>query len=198
MELGIVQKMKIIFDLLFSSFMSIELILLFFLLFLLLLVNIKVKNKIIPFIFTFLVVIMLILFTLSFPSYVITCLDSFIMKVMDYYYFPSTVAYFFILVFMALLFIITMFSKKIKPIKKIFNYLCSTLFFLFFSLFTSLVFINHIDIQDPVHLYENQNILTVVQLSNFILLFWILYTLFYSLYLFFKKKFDKSEKVEEN
>ena len=44
MELGILEKMKIIFDLLFSSFMFLEILLFFRLLFILLVVNIKVKN----------------------------------------------------------------------------------------------------------------------------------------------------------
>ena len=53
MDLGLFDKMKIIFDLLFSSFMSIEIFLFFLLLFVLVIVNIKVKNRLVPIILTF-------------------------------------------------------------------------------------------------------------------------------------------------
>ena len=45
MEIGLVDKMKIIFDVLFSSFMSIELILLFLLLVILVCVNMKYQKR---------------------------------------------------------------------------------------------------------------------------------------------------------
>ena len=48
MELGLIDKMKIIFQSLFSSFMFIEIFLFFFLLFLLVVFNIKIKNKVVP------------------------------------------------------------------------------------------------------------------------------------------------------
>ena len=48
MELSLFDKMKIIVELLFSSFMFIELFLLFLLLFLLVVVNTKAKTKTLP------------------------------------------------------------------------------------------------------------------------------------------------------
>ena len=83
MKLGIVKKMKIIFETLFSSFLSIELILLFLLLLVLLIINLKRKNKIIPFVLSGIFLILIVLFGVFFNSYTITCVDSFIMKIMD-------------------------------------------------------------------------------------------------------------------
>ena len=132
MDLGLFDKMKIIFQLLFSSFMSIEIVLFFLLLFLLLVFNVKIKNKLVPIILSIFLVIGIIVFCFVFSSYAITCLDSFIMKIMDYYYFPSTIVYFFIFLFMVSVCFITMFSKKMKPMKKVFNYCCSIIVFLLF------------------------------------------------------------------
>lgn len=195
MELGLLEKMKIIFELLFSSFMSIEIIIFFLLLFLLLIFNIKIKNKIVPIALSVVCISLMIAFMIGFSSYTITCVDSFIMKVMDYYYFPSTVVFFFICLFMIGVFIYTLFSKKLYTFKKIINYLCSTVVFLFFSLFTCIAIVNKLDLADQIALYENKQIITVVQVSNLVVLLWIIVTVFYYLYLFFKKKFDK-EKVE--
>lgn len=195
MDLGLFDKMKIIFQLLFSSFMSIEIVLFFLLLFLLLVFNVKIKNKLVPIILSIFLVIGIIGFCFVFSSYAITCLDSFIMKIMDYYYFPSTIVYFFIFLFMVSVCFITMFSKKMKPMKKVFNYCCSIIVFLLFSMFIVLAVYSKIDFADTVALYQNNQILTLVQVSNLIVLFWFVVSCFYYLYLFFKKKFDE-KKVE--
>ena len=195
MDLGLFDKMKIIFQLLFSSFMSIEIVLFFLLLFLLLVFNVKIKNKLAPIILSIFLVIGIIVFCFVFSSYAITCLDSFIMKIMDYYYFPSTIVYFFIFLFMVSVCFITMFSKKMKPMKKVFNYCCSIIVFLLFSMFIVLAVYSKIDFADTVALYQNNQILTLVQVSNLIVLFWFVVSCFYYLYLFFKKKFDE-KKVE--
>lgn len=195
MDLGLFDKMKIIFQLLFSSFMSIEIVLFFLLLFLLLVFNVKIKNKLVPIILSIFLVIGIIVFCFVFSSYAITCLDSFIMKIMDYYYFPSTIVYFFIFLFMVSVCFITMFSKKMKPMKKVFNYCCSIIVFLLFSMFIVLAVYSKIDFTDTVALYQNNQVLTLVQVSNLIVLFWFVVSCFYYLYLFFKKKFDE-KKVE--
>lgn len=195
MDLGLFDKMKIIFQLLFSSFISIEIVLFFLLLFLLLVFNVKIKNKLVPIILSIFLVIGIIVFCFVFSSYAITCLDSFIMKIMDYYYFPSTIVYFFIFLFMVSVCFITMFSKKMKPMKKVFNYCCSIIVFLLFSMFIVLAVYSKIDFADTVALYQNNQILTLVQVSNLIVLFWFVVSCFYYLYLFFKKKFDE-KKVE--
>lgn len=195
MDLGLFDKMKIIFQLLFSSFMSIEIVLFFLLLFLLLVFNVKIKNKLVPIILSIFLVIGISVFCFVFSSYAITCFDSFIMKIMDYYYFPSTIVYFFIFLFMVSVCFITMFSKKMKPMKKVFNYCCSIIVFLLFSMFIVLAVYSKIDFADTVALYQNNQILTLVQVSNLIVLFWFVVSCFYYLYLFFKKKFDE-KKVE--
>lgn len=198
MKLGIVQKMKIIFETLFSSFLSIELILLFLLLLVLLIINLKRKNKIIPFVLSGIFLILIVLFGVFFNSYTITCVDSFIMKIMDYYYFPSTVIYFFIFLFMGGVFIFSLFSKKLKNCKKIFNYICSFSVFLFFAIFVAFASIHKIDLADTVMLYKNDQILAIIQVSNFIVLFWFLVSVFYHLYQYFKKKFDENKEKVEN
>lgn len=193
MELGILEKMKIIFDLLFSSFMFLEILLFFLLLFILLVVNIKVKNRIIPVVFSVLVFVGIVVFGVLFSPYVFSCIDSFLLKAMEYYYFPSTVIFFFIFLIAVLDFIYTMFSKKLKFFKKIVNYLYVVGTFFFFIVFIGLANVNNIDLGDVVTLYQNKQILSVVQVSNLLFLVWGIVSVFYYLFIFFQKKFDKKE-----
>lgn len=197
MELDTIDKLKITFQTLFSSFLSIELILFFLLLLILLIINFKRKNKFIPIILSAVFIILIIIFIIMFNSYALTCVDSFIMKVMDYYYFPSTVVFFFIFMFMGGVFLFSLFSKKLKNSKKVFNYICSFLVFLFFIIFIAFANLHEIDLADKEMLYKNDPIISIVHTSNLIVLFWFVVTMFYQLYQFFKKKFDnEKEKVD--
>ena len=63
------------------------------------------------------------------------------------------------------------------------------MYFLFTS-FISLATYDGVDFMDVTKLYQNNTILSFVQISNFLLLIWILFTIFYHLYLFYKKKYD--------
>ena len=47
-----------------------------------------------------------------------------------------------------------------------------------------------VDIYDTVSLYQNDIILSIVQISNLLFFGWLLITLFYELYQFYKRKFD--------
>lgn len=194
MELSLFEKMKMIFELLFSSFMFLELFLLFLLLFLLGVVNIKANNKILPIFLTVIFGISILGFVIYHSTYVAMCIDTFIMKIMDYYYFPSTVVFFFLFFIAVLIFIYTLFSKKLLLWKKIFNYGIMSIIFLFFSMFVGSANLNHVDLADTVSLYQHDQILSIVQLSNLVFLCWIVVSFFYHLYLFFRRKFDK--KVE--
>ena len=74
--------------------------------------------------------------------------------------------------------------------KKIVNYFFfSTLYFLFMS-FIALGAHYGIDLVDINLLYQNDTILSIVQISNFLLLIWLIYTGFYHLFKYFKKKYD--------
>jgi hypothetical protein len=56
--------------------------------------------------------------------------------------------------------------------------------------FISLAAYDGVDLLDISVLYQNNTILSFVQVSNLILLIWLLFTGFYWLYRYFKKKYD--------
>ena len=83
-----------------------------------------------------------------------------------------------------------MFNDKISIVKKIFNYVVATFIYFLFFLFIVRVTMNGILLMDIVNVYNDEVILSLVQISNLIFVIWIVVTCFYKLYLFYKKKFD--------
>lgn len=194
--MSLLEKMKTIIGAMFSSFLSIEVLLFCFLLFLLLIINIKVKNKIVPIGILLVISGLVGLFFISFYSYVQTSIDSFLVNIMNYIYFPSTIVFFFIILVMVGVFIYSILSRKLSGRKKVFNYLFCLGSFYFFSLFIHFALSQGIDFADKVNLYKSDTILVLVQGSNLLFVFWFIVTVFYQLYLYFKRKFDDKEKIE--
>lgn len=190
MYLSIVEKIGLIFQYLVSSFLSIELFLLCFLFFLFLVINLKYQNKLVHTFLTILFLLFVILLVVYNSSYVFYCIDFLLKVIIDYIYFPSTAIYFLIFCFVTIGIIYTMHSKEIGKIKKFFNYFLFSLLYFFFFSFVAISYYEQLPLADPVLLYQNDTVLSIVQVSNFIFAFWLLVTIFYRLFLFFKKKFD--------
>ncbi|MBE6157875.1 MAG: hypothetical protein E7160_03685 [Firmicutes bacterium] len=190
MNMSFIEKLVTIFKYIGSSFLSIELFVLSLLLFLLLIANIKYKNKYANYIIVIVYLVFLVALLVAAPSYIGYSFDSFIKKVMNYIYFPSTIVYFFIMIFSILVIIYSMFSKSISVFKKVFNYAVFNFMFFFFLAFISICTYNQLDLSNLVEFYKNDTILAIVQISNLLLFGWCLFTFFYRLYLFFKKTFD--------
>lgn len=127
---------------------------------------------------------------ISYTSYVKTCVDSFVKAIMNYIYFPSTVVYFFIIVFVTIMILWTLFSKKLSFFKKVVNYSFFSILYFFFMAFISLASYDVVDIVDTSKLYQNETILCLVQISNLLLVIWLLFTLGYYLYKYFHEKYD--------
>lgn len=190
MNLSLIDKIGTIFKYIFSSFLSTEMFILSVLLFIILIVNLKRKNTLVQMIAIGVYIGFIIGIFVSYTTYVKTCVDSFFKGIMNYIYFPSTIVYFFIMVFVTVMIMITLFNKKMTMFKKVINYLFfSTLYFLFMS-FIALGAYHGVDLVDTSVLYQNDIILSIVQISNFLLLIWLIYTGFYYLYKHFKKKYD--------
>ncbi len=190
MNLSLLEKFKVIFQYIFSSFLSIEMFLLSLLLFVILIVNMKRNNRIVQMVAIGIYLGFVIGILISYTTYVKSCMDSFVKEVMNYIYFPSTVVYFFIILFVSIMILWTLFSKKLTQFKKIVNYLFFSILYFFFMSFISLAAYDGVDLLDISVLYQNDTILSFVQVSNLILVIWLLFTGFYWLYKYFKKRFD--------
>ena len=190
MNLSLIEKFGIVFKYIFSSFLSIELFILSLLLFLILIFNVK-RNRLFVQMLAIGVYIGFVLgILISYTTYVKTSVNSFVKTIMNYIYFPSTVVYFFIMLFVTIMILTTLFSKRLNSFKKIVNYSFFSLLYFFFMAFITLCAYDNVDMIDTAVLYQNNVILSIVQISNFILLLWILFTCFYNLFQYFKKKYD--------
>ena len=190
MNLSLLEKFGILFKYIFSSFLSIEMFILSLLLFFILIVNLKRNRLMVQMIAIGVYLGFIIGIFISYTTYVKTCINSFTKAIMNYVYFPSTIVYFFIIVFGTIMILYTLFSKKLNNFKKTINYLVfSILYFLFMS-FIALSAYDGVDLVDITKLYKNDTILCIVQISNFLLLIWLLYTGFYHLYKYWKKRYD--------
>lgn len=190
MNLSLFDKIGIIFKYIFSSFLSIEMFVLSLLLFIILIVNLKRKNTLVQMIAIGVYIGFIVGIFISYTTYVKTCIDSFTKAIMNYIYFPSTIVYFFIMIFVTVMILITLFSKKMTMFKKVINYFTFSVLYFLFMAFISLGAYYGVDLADVSVLYQNDKILSFVQISNFILLIWLIYTGFYHLYKHFKDKYD--------
>ena len=190
MNLSLFEKFGVIGKFIFSSFLSLEMFILSVLLFAILVVNLKRGNKIIQMISVGIYIGFVLGIVASYTTYVKTCVDSFVRSIMNYVYFPSTVVYFFIMVFVTIMMIISLFKKDMTLFKRIFNFAFFSVLYFFFMAFIALATYDMVDLMDITVLYKNNVILSLVQISNLILLIWIVFTCFYHLYLFFKRRYD--------
>ena len=190
MNLSILEKLGTVFRYIFSSFLSIEMFLISLLLFVILLYNLKKDNRMVQIIAIGIYLGFVIGIFITYTTYVQSSIDSFVKGIMNYIYFPSTIVYFFIMIFVTIMMIYTLFTKKLTTMKKIINDAVFSILFFFFMSFLTLSAYNGYDLMDMASLYENDVILSLVQVSNFILFIWLIFTGFYHLYRFFQKKFD--------
>ena len=190
MNLSFIEKIGIILKYFTSSFLSIEIFLIVFSLFLFVFLNIKYNDKRVKILIPTILVGILFIIFVYYNSFAIKCFDSFIKSLMYYYYFPNIALYYVIVLFITILFIYTLLNKKIDNKKKIFNYIFFSLVYLMFLELIGYVSINNITLVLGNGLYKNDVILSLIQISNLITLIWIIVTIFYYLYNYFKKKFD--------
>lgn len=190
MLLTLFEKIGLVFKTVFSSFASVELFIIILLLFSFLVINAKVNNKIVKYGFLTLVVgfiIGVISFNTAYAGY---CFDYLLKCIMSYIYFPSTVIYFLIVILATILVIISVFSKKISVVMKcVYAAFFSFIYLLFFN-FILVIIEAKLDLADKVSLYQNNTVLSIVQISNLVFVIWLLVILFYKLFIFFKKKYD--------
>ena len=190
MDMSLFEKFGIIFEYMFSSFLPIGMLLLSLLLLCILLVNIRANNKYINIAAIGIYLGFVLGITISYSDYVKLCINGFVKTIINYIYFPSTFMYFLIFLFVTVLMLYTIFNKNIGKVKRIVNYITFSILYFFFMSFIVLTVASGVDIYDTVALYSNEIILSLVQVSNLLFLLWLLFTGFYELYKYFKKRFD--------
>lgn len=190
MNLTFFDKLMVIFKYTFSSFLAIELLLFSALLFVILILNMKRKVKVVTFSAIGIYMGLLIGTMIAYNEYVFACVKAFFKAIIEFVCFPSTVAFFFTMVFITTIMVYTLFSKKLSNFKRVINYLVFSLIYFLFMSFIAITAYSDINLESTISLYTNDYVIAIVQASNLLLVIWAVFTLFYRLYLYFKKKYD--------
>lgn len=191
MALNLSEKIKFVLQSMFSSFMTIELFLIGFLLFIFLFISINRNEKVIKIFSIFLYLLFFALICAFYSDYTIQSIDGVIKYIMNYIYFPSLAMYFVIMVFVTIMMVYTLFSKKMTMFLKRCNVILFSILYIFYIQVIGQVAGNKIYFTTSVEIYKNETILSLVQVSNFLLLVWIIFMLFYCFYKYCKKRLDE-------
>ena len=190
MNLSFIDKLGLILNYFISSFLGIEMFLVILILFIFLMLNLKKNNIIIKICVPCFIICILLFISGGFHGYVVSCIDGFIKKLMNYYYFPSIMLYYILILVVTFLFIYTIINDNINKIKKIINYIFFSFIYLCFLGLFSYIISNGIVLTLDYSLYRDEFILSFIQVSNLVLFIWVLITLFIYFYKYLKKRFD--------
>ncbi len=195
MNLNIMEKILVVFNSFFSSFMSIEILLIGFLLFIFLILNAKKNVKLVKIFLTFIYLVFFTFICIYYQDYVVQSVDGLLKYIMKYIYFPSLAMYFILMVFVTLGMIYTMFSIRISSFLRYLNICIFSLLHILYFQVIGLVVQNKIYFTTDVEIYKNETILSLVQISNLLLFIWILIMMFYQIYQYLRRKFDERKEI---
>lgn len=195
MNLNIVEKILVVLNSFFTSFMSMELLLIGLLLFIFLVLNIKKNVKLVKLFITFLYISFFVFICVYYQDYVVQSIDGLLKYIMNYIYFPSLAMYFFLMVFVTLGLIYTMFSTTISKFLKYLNVFFFSLLHILYFQVIGLVIESKTYFTTDVAIYKNETILSLVQVSNLLLFVWILFILFYKFYQYLRRKVDERKEI---
>ena len=189
-NISIFNKLKIILNYYFSSFMSLELLIMVICVFAFLFLNLKSNKRIFKIFVPISTLLFLAFIAMGFHNYVVAAIEQLIKMVMNYFYFPSMAFYFVIIILSTIYLIYNVWTPKYSDKYKIFNYsFALVLYILFIGLF-SYVVSNGISLSIDYSIYKDQYIISFVQISNIVFALWFVAIAIIKLYKYFKKKYD--------
>lgn len=195
-QLTFIDKINVLFKMLFSSPVIIGIFAFSMILMILLFFYSKLNKKIMKFIFIILYVSIIGFAVVKYGKYFLTSIDSFVTLFMANIYFPIIPVYVIIMLISFIIMIVTLSSKNKHRIVKIINTVFFTFIQMLFALFVYVVESNKIDISTNTNLYSNEQTMTLLELGMGLFVVWMIILII----IFYLKKADvifKSKKVEE-
>lgn len=189
-NISIFNKLKIICSYFFSSFMSLELLIMVLCVFAFLFLNIKTNKRIIKIFVPISTLLFLAFIAMGFHNYVVAAIEEVIKMIMNYFYFPSMSFYFVIIILTTIYLIYNVWTKKYSEKYKIFNYIFSLILYILFIGLFSYVVSNGISLSIDYSIYKDKYIISFVQISNIVFALWLILLAIIKLYKYLKKKYD--------
>lgn len=193
-QLTFIEKIQVLFEMLFSSPVIIGIFVFSLALMILLFYYSKLNKKIIKLIFIVLYVSLILFAVIKYGSYFLSSLDSFVTLFMANIYFPTIPVYVFIMLLSFIIMIVTLSNKRINKIVKIINTVFFSIIQMLFVLFIYIVETNNIDVSTNQNLYTNEQTLTLLELGMGLFVIWIIVLLIF----YYLKKADKIFKVNKS
>ena len=190
-ELTLLERLKLIFNLVFSS--PLFLILLFgFILMILDIFWISKKSKKTKVIYIIISIIVIGLLLHNYLSGFLSVLDTICKNIVNIIYFPSVLEFIVIFLTSLVILLVSCISKKTNKVIKLINVFVFFFEVLIFFLILDQLSINKIDLANKVSIYTNQNLMSLFECASIIFVVWVIGLILYKII----KKITTKEEID--
>lgn len=172
-ELSFWDRVKTIFEMIFSSTFFISLFIILILTIIILVVNSKIKSKVPKYLSILAYLIIIVFVLIKYGSYVLSINDSIVEKFFSAMYFPNLVVYLSMLLITLLLLAITFINKNFSLVTKICNVFCFSLIWFFFVLVLDVLKSEGINVYEITEIYSNETLMILLQASMCVFFVWL-------------------------
>ncbi len=191
MDLNFFDRLITLIKLPFSSFLTIELLIIFIILYIFCLYNEKRKNKIVKYGFLGLIIFFFSFTFFYFSKDILNVLEEIIKTLMTIFYFPNIIFYILTVLITLGILIYNIFTVKTTKLNKIIIYTLTFLHQFLFVNFLVLAISNNISLIDTANIYQRNDMFIITYFSQIIFIIIILYKLIYHFCYIKKDKLKK-------
>lgn len=175
MDLNIIDKITLFFNLNFNSFLAIEELLIFILILSFLIINLKYKNNKVKIFIPFLLLFIVSLAMFLYGSSILYVLEEIVKGIIYAIYFPNIIFYIITVIISFSIMIYTILSNKLTNKEKIINYLlCGIHLYLFILFITNCLDLN-VSLVRPSKIYKHDELYVLVQSCQLVFVVNIIY-----------------------
>lgn len=175
MDLNIIDKITLFFNLNFNSFLAIEELLIFILISSFLIINLKYKNNKVKIFIPFLLLFIVSLAMFLYGSSILYVLEEIVKGIIYAIYFPNIIFYIITVIISFSIMIYTILSNKLTNKEKIVNYLlCGIHLYLFILFITNCLDLN-VSLVRPSKIYKHDELYVLVQSCQLVFVVNIIY-----------------------
>ena len=175
MDLNIIDKITLFFNLNFNSFLAIEELLIFILILSFLIINLKYKNNKVKIFIPFLLLFIVSLAMFLYGSSILYVLEEIVKGIIYAIYFPNIIFYIITVIISFSIMIYTILSNKLTNKEKIINYLLCGIHLYLFVLFITNCLDLKVSLVRPSKIYKHDELYVLVQSCQLVFVVNIIY-----------------------
>lgn len=191
-ELSLMERLKLIFNLIFSS----PLFLILLLGIAIMLVDsfiISKKNKKTKVLYLIISILSIIILLQNYYNSLFNVFDTIAKNIVTIIYFPSVLEYIIIMLISLIIILVSIFSKKINKKIKFTNLLIFIIELFLFFLILDQITNNKVDLTNKISIYSNINLMALFELSIIIFAVWMIFLILYKIIYKLNHKNDKKD-----